>query len=340
MLVCIFFVSIVLVMKSLVKYLEESFAIRLSLQALSPKILKSLPLYLRANYTFYDGHIQNRHIIFAEPAEDASLTPDQKQKQAKSLRELFKLPIVFILNNLEPWERKRLIGRNIAFVQPGKQLYIPELLLDLSDVKHTQRSALEKKQQLSYRTQLALLYHLEVKSIENTPLKDIALVLNYSAMNVSRIVREFEQHHLITIQGTKEKQIIFNQKQSQKLWSDVEPLMTSPVREIWFSDENPDETTDFILSNGTALSHYSDINEGKIKNYAIGKQQFKNLKSRQNISLDPQFGNIRIEVWHYDPRLLTKKNTVDPLSLYLSMRNEEDERLKMALDQMKSDIKW
>ncbi|MDB5089171.1 MAG: hypothetical protein JWR09_3165, partial [Mucilaginibacter sp.] len=109
LLVCIFFVSIVLIMKSLVKYLEESFAIRLSLKAVSSEILGTLPLYLRSGYTFFDGHIQNRQMVFAEPAGDAGLTPDQKQKQAQSLRELFKLPVVFILNDLEPWERKRLI---------------------------------------------------------------------------------------------------------------------------------------------------------------------------------------------------------------------------------------
>ncbi|MDB5089726.1 MAG: hypothetical protein JWR09_3720, partial [Mucilaginibacter sp.] len=229
---------------------------------------------------------------------------------------------------------------NIAFVQPGKQLYIPELLMDLNDVKLTYRSALEKKEQLSYRAQLAILYHLEINSIENTPLQDIAPALNYSAMNVSRIVKELEQQQLSTLHGTKEKQLIFYQKQPEKLWLEVEPLMISPVREVWFSDESPAEIPGFMLSNDTALTQYSDINEGKRKSYAIGREQFRNLLAHGRISFDPQFGRIRVEVWHYDPGLLSKKNTVDPLSLYLSMRNEEDERIKMALDQMINDIKW
>ncbi len=327
-------------MKSLVNYLEDSFAITLSIKAISRKVLAILPLYLRSSYTFYEGDTQNRKMIFVEPEKDLSLTPEQKQKQAHQLREFFKLPIVFILNNLESWERKRLIARNIAFVQPGRQLYIPEILMDLNDVKYTDRSAIDKKEQLSYRTQLAVLYHLEIKSIENTPLQDVARALNYSAMAVSRISKELEQHELITVKGAKHKQIIFNQRQSDKLWLEVEPLMRSPVRDVEFLEEIPAETSGFLWGNDTALSQYSDINEGKIKSYAIEKKLFKELLTQDLISFDPHMEGSRVEVWHYDPCLLSKKEMVDPLSLYLSMRNEEDERVKIALDKLLTEIKW
>jgi|GEM_PF-3572426 hypothetical protein len=107
-------------MKGLVKYIEESFAIQLELKGLPKDKLGMLPLYLRGSYMFFDGYILNRHVIFIEPAGAEELTPDQKQKQVQTLKELFKLPVMFILNDLEPWERKRLIGKNVAFVQPGK----------------------------------------------------------------------------------------------------------------------------------------------------------------------------------------------------------------------------
>ena len=56
--------------------------------------------------------------------------------------------------------------------------------------------------------------------------------------------------------------------------------------------------------------------------------------------LDTKYGNNRMEVWHYDPALLTQTNEVDKLSLYLSMQGEEDERIYGALTGLINEIKW
>jgi hypothetical protein len=61
-------------MKSLVKYLEDSFAIPLALEALPSEKLSALPLYLRSSYTFFSGYLLKRHLIFIEPIEGSYLT--------------------------------------------------------------------------------------------------------------------------------------------------------------------------------------------------------------------------------------------------------------------------
>lgn len=334
------FVIIALIMKELVRYLQESFALKLELHDLPRKYQEVLPLYLKSSYHFYEGQLLNRILIFAIPVEDIDTTPDQKQKQAQSLRAIFNAPVVFILNHLESWERKRLIERQVAFVQPGKQLFIPELLMDLSDVKSNYRPVSIPNQQLSYPAQLAVLYHLEMKSIAHQPLQDIALQLGYSAMTISRIVKELEQHKLVNLEGTKQKEIVFAEADASKLWEIVKPLMSTPVREKWYTDENPTGNPGYMLSHDTALAGYSTLNEGKQPTYAVGKDLFRNLVVHQRITLDPQFGKYRIEVWHYNPMLLTNNKMVDPLSLYLSMQDETDERIQMALDEMIKEIKW
>jgi hypothetical protein len=327
-------------MMSLVKYLEESFALKVDLKLLPRERLGRLSLFLRSGYEFFEGQLQNRAMIFAEPKEENEPTPDQLQKQGQVLRDMFKLPIVFVLNNVEPWERKRLIGRNIAFVQPGKQLYIPELLLDLSDVKLNYRAAPEKKEQLSYRAQMTLLYHLEVSPIGDMPLREIAHQLGDSPMNISRIVKELEQHEIVSISGSKEKHLSFFQKTPERLWAATEPLMNSPVKEVWYLDEMPVSDEIFILSYDTALAHYSLLNEGRQRSYAVGKMQFRNLLAHKQLKPDAQFGDIRVEVWHYNPVIFADRGIVDPLSLYLSMRDNTDERIKSSLEEMINNIKW
>jgi DNA-binding transcriptional regulator YhcF (GntR family) len=267
-------------------------------------------------------------------------TPEQQQKQGQILRELFDLPVVFVLNKLEPWERKRLIERHIAFVQPGRQLYIPDILLDLSDVKLTYRNDNILKAQLSFPAQLAVLYHLEIHPIENLLLRDIAAELGYSTMTISRIARELEQHQLITLEGVKEKKVFFNQKTPRQQWEKAKRLMNSPIRDIWYTDQIPKDHKDFLKSNDTALTIYSMINEGKKTSYAIGKNHFRNLTAHGQLDFNRYFGKFRIEVWHYNPGPLSKTDVVDPLSLYLSMQEDEDERVQMALEEMIKEIKW
>ena len=50
---------------------------------------------------------------------------------------------------------------------------------------------------------------------------------------------------------------------------------------------------------------------------------------------------MEIEIWKYDPELLARKGVVDPLSLYMSMKNTKDERVEMmALDTLLEKFQW
>jgi hypothetical protein len=49
---------------------------------------------------------------------------------------------------------------------------------------------------------------------------------------------------------------------------------------------------------------------------------------------------MEIEIWKYDPELLARKGVVDPLSLYLSLKNIKDERVEMALDTLLEKFQW
>jgi hypothetical protein len=62
------------------------------------------------------------------------------------------------------------------------------------------------------------------------------------------------------------------------------------------------------------------------------------------IGLNEFEGKYCLEIWKYDPMLLInnleKNDLVDPLSLYLSLQNNHDERIKMELDKLKNKYLW
>jgi Tfp pilus assembly protein PilO len=47
-----------------------------------------------------------------------------------------------------------------------------------------------------------------------------------------------------------------------------------------------------------------------------------------------------IQVWSYDPKLFAVAGVVDRLSLFLSLRDEKDERVEAALEQMMKEMPW
>ena len=51
-------------------------------------------------------------------------------------------------------------------------------------------------------------------------------------------------------------------------------------------------------------------------------------------------GDYIVELWRYDPGILTETNYVDPLSLCLAYKHSEDERIEMALEQIITDYTW
>jgi len=55
---------------------------------------------------------------------------------------------------------------------------------------------------------------------------------------------------------------------------------------------------------------------------------------------DAEQATVKIEVWSYNPHLLGDDQTVDPLSLYLSLQYSADERVQQQLEKLIEWVKW
>lgn len=60
-----------------------------------------------------------------------------------------------------------------------------------------------------------------------------------------------------------------------------------------------------------------------------------------NPDLDANVKLVRIQKWKYDPWVLNYNGMMDPISLICSLRNGEDERIQMCIDEVQGEIdKW
>ena len=67
----------------------------------------------------------------------------------------------------------------------------------------------------------------------------------------------------------------------------------------------------------------------------------KAVEKGENIPLveDANAFNI-IEIWSYNPQNLAKNGYCDKISLLLSLKGNEDERVQMELERIKEEVQW
>jgi len=310
--------------------------------------LGNLPMYITQTYRLYGIELFNRKLILIELKNEDELSILQVEKHIQILKNIFNRTIVLVLENMQAYNRKRLIEKGINFIVPGKQLYLPELLINLKET-YT-HPAKQKTDNLLPSAQSILLYHIIHRfgnwKLENNSFKEIAQKLNYTPMAITNAVENLKYHELIEVYGEKEKFIKFNLERSE-LWYTAQQnnLFINPVLKTIYIDNLPDNHF-MLYANASALPEYSNMNPSKQKYYAIGKNKFYELqKSNSLINLNDSEGNFTIEVWKYNPEILVEEmgndlGVVDPLSLYLSLKNNMDERIDMALEQIIEKYIW
>jgi len=313
-------------MLELKDYLHAVLGISIQLEPISLDEQAGLPLFIRQMYVLYQAELFGRKIIFLQRKNIQSLTAQKLRKHGEIIEKALKLPVVFVLPFIESYNRKRLIQKQVAFVIPGKQLFIPQLLIDLKEFRQTIHKQQEK---LLPAAQCLFLYHLLKENIKTYNLKAIAEKLHYAKMTITRAAKNLEEKDIATIEGKKEKRIIFGGDRKE-LWKKALPFLQSPVKKVYFLENLPQENFVYRASF-SALSHYTDLAEGDKIYFAVSQQDFKMLKKKHIQIVPSGEADVHFEVWKYAPGVLAENRVVDPLSLYLSLKDRQDERVRKAL---------
>jgi len=74
----------------------------------------------------------------------------------------------------------------------------------------------------------------------------------------------------------------------------------------------------------------------------VSRDDWKSLRQHHKVVEvpEPDAEAQEIEVWSYRPELLADGDRVDPLSLYLSLKGNRDERVEAALEEMMETLPW
>ena len=322
-------------MNEVINYINEVLGIKVTYKKVAPEKLKNLPFFLAKGYDFGEIRLYNQKIVLLILKDD--FTTEVLRTQLIKVQKTLNAIVVAVIPTVDAYKRLRLIEKRVPFIVPGKQMYMPDLMISLKEYGNN-RVDDQQPVIMQPAAQLILLYHLQVESLEGLNLSTIAGKLRYNPMTITRAAFYFHNSGLCRIEGTKEKFLKF-EKTKRELWDFAEPKMTNPVNKIQFYtgytlDQN------LKKANINALAHYTELNDEPVEYLAMRPGYGKFIGGVNLKPIGTMEGNVCIEEWKYDPELLTRTEYIDPLSLYLCFRENKNERIEMALEKLLEQIQW
>jgi len=304
--------------------------------------LARLPYFVSSAFDFYRTGIYETSLLLLF-VRDTDFQIGSIKKKLEIVAKAHSEKLVLVAKSINPMSKKRLMESGIQFIIPGKQLFLPGLLMDLKE-DLSKNGYHRRPEKLTPSAQFILLYKFLHRSekIEQLTFKELAKKMGYTAMAITKAIAIIEELKLCDVKGTKEKYIYF-EKNIPELWQEALPYFTSPILKKVFVDKLPNKS--LLRSNVLALALYTDMAPGNQEYFAIDKTSFYALQ-KSNTLLNPnEFdGPYCLEVWKYNPAALAKgiseESDVDPLSLYLSLKDVQDERIEKALNQIIEKYIW
>lgn len=281
-----------------------------------------LPLYIVSNYQFYTAYIENIRCIVIIPIDELPTLPSLK-KQIQKMRVIDDVPVVLYSKTISFYRRKSLLENHIPFIT-DKQTFLPFIGTLLVDEKETEKI----KDKFVYSTQLlflAYMYNHEKKVY----VSDLSKSLPFSAMTLSRAVKQLEMTDLFLIYKDGVNKVIESKYSYKELFERIQHYLLTPVRQVGYMDQSL--VTDYmILAGETALSEMSMLNPSRIRTYAVYEKDFDNSQLIDEL-IDPDV-QVKVEIWAYNPQLFTHTNIADTLSIVLSLKENKDERIEEVLE--------
>lgn len=318
-------------------YFEVSFGFRPNFEIAT---VKEEEVDIGNKFKFVRGNIQDRSALFLYHLGDTCDVVNDFIKFRNYISEYFKCKIIALfVGNVSRILRRQLIDQKIGFFVPGSQLYFPEVFLDLRD--RPMGAGRESRTRISPLAQTVILATLLGERLEGVNLTELAERFRVSVMSTSRVMDELEALEVARAKFVGRERCLHFPVRGRLLWEELKDRLRSPVRKVRFVKGSLPEAV-ARLSGASALAFYAGGDEPGARRYAISEAMFNQLRKNSHIELTDvlEEERIEIEVWSYDPCVLSRDGVVDPLSLYLSRRYDADENIGNILDKVLASIEW
>ncbi len=326
--------------KKVQDYFFNVIGIEIQILPLGNDFLNKLNYQQKKIFQYYKVIINNNDFILII-FDETHFTPNEIKNNVENIKRKLNRKVIIVKNKINSYDRIRLIKYKIGFIIPNKHLYIPEMLIDLRESFDIEKIVREK---FTPSTQFILIFHLlkhnlsgktlneVIEIIDNFNKKNNHNLMNYSKMTINRAFNELKYFKICNIERKKGMNYLFFPKNKKKLLHKAKKFMINPISKKIRLYKSSNKLKLKLYSGITALSKYTLIAPENIKTFAMYKKQFNKERIPNNMEFNEYFN---LELWEYNPFSLSlNKKTVDPISLYFSLKGSKDERISKSLENL------
>ena len=292
--------------------------------------LNHYPNFICTRYCLRIVSLECQRVVFLYPKTELEQIEVLKKHIAR-IQKNENLPVVLVLKELGFRQKEYLIREKIPFIVDGKQIYLPFMAVYLQE-----RCSAEKKtrEEILPSAQMLLL-HFIYGGAQELSTSQAAKDLELTPTSISRASRQLEEMGLLHIRKVGVQRIMQSEDSPKTLFQKAGDKLLNPIKRTVYI---PKELvgTELLESGYSALAEYSMLNTPNVRCYAAERiSQWKDVMTN---SLQNSLVQVAVEMWRYNPRKLSTRNIVDELSLALALREDADERVEEAVEEMLNEL--
>lgn len=318
-------------MDNTLKYLREIFGAGIKTEY--EKFYNAFPMYMTERYKFHFIKIsaEGMTYVLVKALKRQDININQLKKQMKQIYSCSEAVPVFVFENLRLSQRNILVHNQIPFIQPDNQIYIPNVMINLSQ---KEIAAKEYAEEFSIAAQVAYIYIL-LNNIKETNAPRLAAEIPYSKITLNRALSELVSRKLLYTTGNATRKM-YKTIDRDEMWKKGKEFLFNPVEKVFYAAYNFNHDGCFI-SGETALARLGiSLNVPNNFCYAATSEKIRSIDKKEfinkyDIATDEY---LVIEQFKYNPGFLSTSHYIDIISLYAQLKNSDDERIQIALEEL------
>ena len=312
----------------------QSFYINVSVE----KIALTLPISFEKRFQYVQMKFHKESFLLIKEKRRGSL--DSFVTQARIMGEKASMDVILVFSKLSDIEKKQLLQARVPFVDFKGNLFFPPLglVLNANDDVATSK-------ELTPSEQLTWIAFLLTKSRRVVDVDLISQVTGLPNSTIYRCLRTFKTldwlnkpNKLYTYTASKKELFL---KSESYLFNPIKKRLLLPNVDL----ENIKSDSRLLYGGTYALSYLTFLAESdENSSYVISQRQFNKLSLP--LSQHVLEGKV-LEIWRYSPFVSEfwndfKENQdrqfVDPISLYLTLKDDDDPRVEEEIEALKNNI--
>lgn len=296
----------------------------------------ALPSYLSQRYEPLLASIAGRTwlvLLLRQPDPPPPLQLSKQLQQLLARLQPQPAGVCLVADHLPPYLRTRLVELGQPFVVPGRQLFWPALG-SAETVQRPQRLSPQAVATLPPVAQQLLIALLLGGLLPPVTIAAAAERLGCTAASISQAVKALEAGGLVQshVQG-RERMVALAGAPAQ-VWQQAQPLLRSPVRQRVRVQQALLAPELACPAGETALAAQTDLAAPAEAVWAMASKHWPALAQVVPVIPVPDEGTCVLELWRYAPQATADARGVDRLSLALSLQDNPDERVQLAMQEL------